>query len=932
MQRALLASKLHIPRPWRELVHRPRLMERLDAGLQGKLTLVSAPAGYGKTTLVADWVGHARLPTAWLSLDAADNDLARFLTYLIAALQRIDESIGIDVLAALREDQAPHAETLLTRLVIDIATAADGNRRAIVLILDDSHLVSAEPVYQALDFLLEHLPAAMHVLIAGRRDPPLPISRLRVQGEITEIRTPQLRFTGEEAAALLNDLMDLGISAADIVALEARTEGWIASLQLAALSLRDRTDKHEFVAAFSGSHRYIIDYLMDEVLSRQPAHVQSFLHRTSILGRLCAGLCDAVCIDLPSRTGESVAPELRSSQKILRQLEKDNLFLIPLDDERDWYRYHHLFASFLEQRLRASEPHRIPELHRRASEWYEGEGLVDDAIRHALMANDLDRATRLVDQIAASLVVRRENNKLKHLVEQLPRDPCQDYPMLCLWHAWALLFLGQLNRVEPLLQIAEANKGKAPQFPIHAYAMTVRAYVSNHIGDLRGAIDLCEQALADMPVAPSDHLTPIYRGAAVIWLGVNHRYLGNLDRARQLFTEAAPLNLQAGSISAALAAMEQLGDLAMIDGRLHESKAIYRRGLRMAQGWTDREMQGRGMLLAATGLYLGLGTVLYQQNDLTNAAPHIERAVELNELGEDWSRFHSIRMLAYLRRAEGDDQAAYDLAGKACAIRDAATVRQFNLSAQPSLEQLRILLGRSRPKMAYLLTDVARRIEALGLWPDDAALADRVDFAAPSGYVREPEHSDLARALIALGQPEEALQLLERLLEAAQSMGRQGDAIRYLALRALAYDAKGSTGPALASLRQALTLAEPEGYVRLFADEGQPMAALLARALAHGIAPEYINELLAVFPDGVRQAAERVAATLPPRQPLAEPLSERELEVLRPMARGLKYREVAEQLYVSLNTIRHHTKNIYGKLNVNTRAQAVDIAERLNLL
>ena len=596
MSDQLLTTKLHIPRPRRDRVHRPRLMERLDAGSQGKLTLVSAPAGYGKTTLVADWIGFSQARTAWLSLDEADNDPARFLTYVIAALQRIDESIGVDVQGALAESQVLPGEALLTRLVNDIAAAGDPSGRSgqdsggreFVLVLDDYHLITAQPVHGVLNFLLDHLPDIMHLLIAGRSDPPLPISRLRVQGEITEIRTPELRFSETEAATFLNDLMGLGLSYGDVAALEARTEGWIASLQLAALSLRGRRDKREFVAAFSGSHRYVIDYLIDEVLSRQPAAVQAFLLQTSILDRFCAPLCDAVCFGFAETHGSY------TSWQTIRQLEDDNLFLVSLDDDRRWFRYHHLFGDFLQQRLRQREPEQIPDLHRRASQWFEDERLLDEAIQHALLAKDTERATRLVEQIAALLVVRRESNKLLRLVKQLPPAQCQDYPMLCIWHAWALLFAGHLDDVEPALQIAESLQGKAPQIPMTAYATTIRAYLANQRGNLQEAVDLTQQAMEQLSEAPPDRTTLIFQGAAVIWLGVNHRLLGELDRASQLFAEAAILNQRAGNYYSALAAFEQAADLAQIRGQLHRAAEFYRRGLRMADGFYRRKGRPRG--------------------------------------------------------------------------------------------------------------------------------------------------------------------------------------------------------------------------------------------------------------------------------------------------------------------------------------------------
>jgi LuxR family maltose regulon positive regulatory protein len=912
----LFATKLHIPRSRRDLVPRPRLMDRLDNSLRGKLTIVSAPAGYGKTTALTSWIDHSQIQTAWLSIDEADNELDRFLFYIIAALQRVFEGIGIDVQAALSESQTAPIETLLTRLVneVDAVMGEEGGRSQFVLVLDDYHLITTQPVHDALNFLLAHLPSAVHLVVAGRSDPPMPISRLRVQGEVFEIRTPDLRFTKNEVAAFLNDLMGLNLMSGDIAALETRTEGWIASLQLAALSMQGRGDIETFVAEFSGSHRYVIDYLIDEVMSRQPEDLQAFLTQTSIFDRFSAPLCDA-------------ALEITTSRQILGKLEGANLFLIPLDDERHWYRYHHLFANFLGQRLLEADPEHIPELHRRASQWYEAQGLVDEAIQHALAAGDLERATCLVDQIAADLIVRREPYQLLKLVDSLPSDLIQDYPMLCIWYAWALLFHGQLEAVEPVLQIAEANQGELPEAPIPGYATTVRAYLANQMGELREALTFSDEALRQMSDATPDRITLIFRGAAIIWLGVNHRHLGNLDKANRYFEEAFTINNEARNYYGALASLEQSADLAIIRGQLHAAEGIYRRGLQMAQTMSNQQGRGRGTLLAKSGLHQGLGIVLYQWNNLAGSAPQIQRAVELDELGEAWGRLHSYRMLAYLKQAEGDYDEAYNLLGKASTIEENLDVRQINIATEPNWEQLRILLSRVRPEWAYLLKDIANRIEMLITRPDD-----EVDFSSPEGYLRESEYSDLSRALIALDRAEEALPLLERLLEAAQSMGRCGDEIRYLILRAMAFQALEDKDSALNSLSQALTLAKPEGYVRIFVDEGEPMATLLALAVSQEIEPDYASELLSAFPEQVQQAVKFDVDLTTISQPLVEPLSEREIEVLRLMAVGFKYNEIAGKLVISVNTVRHHTRNIYGKLEVNNRAQAVARAQDLDLL
>jgi LuxR family maltose regulon positive regulatory protein len=800
---------------------------------------------------------------------------------------------------------------MLTRLINEIEAIPD----KLIIVLDDYHLIDTKSVHDTLNFLVEHLPPIAHLVIVGRIDPPLPISRLRVRGELSEIRTNELRFTELEIAAFLNDLMGFNLNNDDIATLGARTEGWVASLQLAALSMQGRKDRQEFISAFSGSHRYIIDYLVDEVLASQPEDVRAFLRRTSILDRFCTPLCDAVVY------GEDVG-----NTKIVDYLDRSNLFLISLDDHREWYRYHHLFADFLGQRLQEAEPERIPELHRRASGWYESQGLVDEAIQHALAAKDMEAAIRLVDGIAVDLVVRRESNKLLKLVEQLPAGRCQDYPMLCVWHAWALLFMGQLDMVEPILEIVETNREMALGVPVSGYLSTIRAYLANQRGNLQKAIDLSHRALEEMSDM-SDQITLIFQGAVVIWLGVNHRLLGDLDTANQFLQEAIILNQKAGNIYGALAAFEQSAELAIIRGQLRRAMDLYRNGLKVAKYWMDKGGNPQGSLVAAVGLDLGIGTVLYQINDLAAATSHLQRGVDLFELGELWGRMHSYRMMAFLKQAKGEFEASSELFGKAFAIKDTLSVRQSNTSDLPSLNQLGILLSRTHPENTYLFRDVVRSVENLGLHS-----YDNVDFSSPLGYPREIDYADLARVLITQDRAGEALPLLERLLEAARLMGRHGDELRYLVLIALSHHSLGNMPSALDTLSQALTLAEPQGYVRIFVDEGTPMAELLGFAISQDISSDYAKELLTAFPEDVRRAVNFEVELNPVVQTLVEPLSDREINVLRLMAAGHKYKEVAEQLVISLNTVRHHIRNIYSKLNVNNRAQALARAKELELL
>ena len=905
MKTDLLASKFYFPPHRPDFVQRPRLLECLDTGLGGKLTLVSAPPGFGKTTLVSEWIRDSGRPAAWLSLDKNDNDPARFLIYLIAALQHIDPEIGVDVQAVLEESPSPPYEILLTSLIREMERLPDKS----IIALDDYHLIDSKQVHEVINFLVEYLPPTVHLVITGRADPPLPISKLRVRGEVNEVRTSQLRFTTKESATFLNDLMGFDLSPDGVAALEARTEGWVASLKLAALSMQGRDNRSEFVTEFSGSHRYVIDYLVDEVLARQPEAVQTFLLRTSILERFCAPLCEYVIGG-------------KADMDIIAYLDRSNLFLIPLDDRREWYRYHHLFGDFLSQRLRESEPDRIAELHRRASQWFEDEGWVDEAIQHALAVGDMEGATRMVDGIAAHLVVRAESNKLLKFVEQLPSDLCQGYPMLCIWHAWALLFMGQLEKVEQVLTAAESDLKKVSVVLNAGYVKTVRAYLATRQGNLHQSIDLCEQALEEMEKASPDQFTLIFQGSAVIWLGLNHRLLGNLDKARQLFKEAAEMNQKAGNFFAALASFEQLAGLAVIRGQLRQAQDFYRTGLELGQKWKDARGKPQGSLIAAAGLQLGLGMVLYQLNDLGGAAVHLQRSADLFELGESWGGMHdAYPMLAYLKQAQEDLETSAELLRKAWTIEETILLRRSYATFHPSRTKLAILLSRVGPGMAHLLTEASWRVEQRG-----AQANDEVDFCSPAGYPREFIYSDLACVLIAQDRAPEALPLLTRLLEAAIAMERHGDEIRYLVMMALAQHALGNTQTALDSLGQALTLAGPEGYVRLFVDEGQPMAELLNLALSKNIALDYAGKLLAAFP---KYVLDEVPIDT---QMLAEPLSEREIEVLRLIAQGYKYQEIAERLVVSINTVRHHTRNVYGKLDVNNRIQAIGRAKELNLL
>ena len=904
MTSTLLTAKLNIPPIQDQLVKRIRLTKLLGEGLRGKLCLLSAPAGFGKTTLLCEWLSKIKTPAAWLSLDEQDNDLIRFLTYCISALQRIEGSIGRDILSALRASHTPSIEQLLTKLMGEINKLNDD----FILVFDDFHFVTDQSIFDALDFLLEHLPQKMHIIISGRVDPPLPLARFRVEGQMTEIRSGNLRFTGEEAGIYLNDLMDLALSPEQIEALEVRTEGWIASIKLAALSLRGRRDKHDFVEDFSGSNRYIMDYLMDEVLSRQSEEVQTFLCQTSIFGRFCASLCDDVL-------------EISNSRQIIKQLEQSNLFLIPLDEVRCWYRYHYLFTDFLKQRLYERNPNKLPALHRQACQWYETHGQVDEAVEHALSSGDLERVAGLVEKAAASLTIRKELNKLLRWINILPDGLRQNHPLLCVYHAWALLLTEQLEAVEPTLMIAETSQHIVPQIPISAYVTTIRAFQATHTWDRTKAIPLVKKALKQLSSAPSDQSTLIHQGAATLNLADNYRISGDLTKARQLYTEAIALNQKADNIYAMLGAFWSLGDIAKTQGQLRRAVDIYKRGLQAAATWLAQNEQVGAPLLVTDDLHLRLGAVLYQLNDLTGSATHIQRAIELFELEETWDRLLGYKMMACLHQATGEYKAALDMLEKSSEIFEGLNFHKLYPYQDPILIDLHIILSREVPGMEYLLQEVEDWIITCLLKPDDVFKC-----------AHEFEYRHLSRGLVALGRADEALSLLKRLIDASKEGERKGDTIEYLTVQAMAHFSLGDTASALTALSQALTMAEPEGYIRVFADEGQPMMSLLKEAKARGVSPGYVDQLLAAFPLGTKGSRTSSHTATTSSSQLVEPLSGREVEVLRLLAAGLKYDEIGDQLFISLNTVRTHIKNIYSKFNVRSRTEALIYARGLHFV
>jgi LuxR family maltose regulon positive regulatory protein len=893
MHADLLTVKLYVPPPRPTLVLRPRLTAALSKALAHSLTLVSAPAGYGKTTLVSAWLRETDVPSAWLSLDESDNDPARFLQYFTATLQPIVPAIQADRPAMLQAMEPVPFDAQMGSLINEIAAHA----APFVLVLDDFHLVHAQPVLDMLTFLLEHMPPPMHVVLVTRTDPPLPLARLRACAQLVDIRADQLRFTPDEIAVFLNQMIGLSLSAGDIAALEARTEGWVAGLQLAALSMQGCPDIHSFLAAFTGSHAYIMDYLTAEVLDCQPEGVRSFLLQTSILGRMCGPLCEAVVE--ADRTGPL------DGQATLEALEQKNLFVIPLDGERRWYRYHHLFADVLARRLEHMYPQHLTGLHRRASQWYEQNGLVLDAIRHALLAGDQDRAVQLVEGNGCILLMAGEVTTLLQWVEAV-ESYAQTHPWLSVLKAWALALTGHLEPVEPLLEAAErliAPLEPTPPVKIMLGAMaTARAYRVNIQGNTRPAVDFARQALDCLP--DDDPLSRSLRSVATSILGDASWMNGDLAGAEHAYREAARIGQAAGTVHMAIIANSHLAEVLMEQGWLYQAARTYSETLPMA----TRPDGQRSPL--ADRIYAGLSMVSYEQNDLEASMQCARQCLDLcRQWGSYDFRAISTVMMARLEHSQGyldKAQAAMRAAEQLVSQRPLSP--RWTVWVKSVLARLWLAQGN--------VEQPAHFVQQGGLTPDDEI-----------PYLRELEYLTLLRLLLAQGDLDAALALSGRLLQKAEAAHRMGRVIEVLVLQALAFQAKRDMPRALAILDKAVSLAQPEGYVRTFLDEGEPMARLLYQAQTRHGGTGYASGLLAAL-----AAQDRASAPAQlPAQLLIEPLSARELEVLKLIEAGHSNQEIAARLVISMPTVKRHISNIYAKLGAKSRTQAVSLGRELRL-
>ncbi|TCJ20020.1 helix-turn-helix transcriptional regulator [Rubrobacter taiwanensis] len=887
MDSQILRAKLYVPRDRPDAVSRPRLYRLLDAGMQRELTVVSAPAGFGKTTLLAEWSRRSELPVAWVSLDERDAHPVRFISYLIAALGTIREGFGENTRTFLGSLHSQgELEPVLTAMSNEILEFP----RDFALVLDDYHAADSDAVRGVLTFLLNHWPAPMHLVVAGRTVPSLPLSRLRARGQLAELGAPELRFTLEEAAEFLSRTMGLELADESVAALERETEGWVAGLQLAAHALRGREGGSRSAAAPEGSTRHVFDYLAEEVLSCQPEDVREFLLETSILEPLSAPLCEAL-------TGRTDAWE------VLEKLDRANLFLVPLDGERRYYRYHHLFAAFLRDRLRRTRPHEIPELHRRAGRWYEDDGCPAGAVEHLLAAGDFERAAALIEEETYAQRRYVEASLLLRWLRKLPNELVQLRPQLCLLYAWALVHsAGDLEEAERRLAEAESalNLDGSPPEDLSAEERTllgetyiIRARMAAMREDAPLTIELSSRALE---LLPEDELH--LRGDVALDLGHAYCSAGDLAAADAAFARATAAGREAEDLRTALFALRYRAALEISRGRLRKAEELLLEGQRLAESQPGETPSVAGII------HTGMGWLLYERGELDEAQRLLETGIAHGRRsGEAKILVYGYVNLARVLMVRGDAAGAHHL------IREA---------------------GRLTPRWPLIWAWQARFHLAQG----DVEPAARWmrEYEATEDYLSYPRHFEritMARVTLAEGRSGEALDLIDRLLEGARSEGRSEHEIELLALRARALDGQGDRSEALISLKRALSLAEPAGFVSLFVEEGPPVAALLA-ALAR---EPQTGDSGAAHADYAGRLLEHFARkTSRGRTPGLAPLSEREAEILALVAAGRSNAEIARQLYLSVGTVKAHIHRIFGKLLVRNRSQAVARARELRLL
>jgi LuxR family transcriptional regulator, maltose regulon positive regulatory protein len=892
MQSSLLTTKLYFPPARPALVPRSRLVERLEKGLSGPLTLISAPAGYGKTTLMSEWRAGAgsRMPVAWVSLDITDNDLTRFLLYLTASLDTVQPGIAQEIQPLLQISEKPNTEAILTLLV----NALNGFPQHFAVVLDDFHVIETPAIYEAMTFLLEHLPSHMHLVLLTRADPTLPLARLRTRGQLTEIRADHLSFSEDEAAEFLNRIMGLGLTGEQVDALDKRTEGWVAGLQLAALSLQGREDVQGFISAFTGSNHYIVDYLAEEVIGRQPESLREFLLKTSILERLTGPLCDAVW-------------GAANGREILEKLEHDNLFIIPLDGNRQWYRYHNLFIDLLRSRLLHFQPEIVPGLHTKASEWFEKKGYLDEAIHHALESKDFERAARLFCQDQLQVIYSRSIAQLDLWLKDFPDTFILSDPRLCIAKAHILWSTGRRAEIEPFIISAQKTLSeriaasqwseKDPDIRImQGETYTFQSLFGLQKGEYDSAAQLSQKALEILPETTRHRvftLGSLYR---------IYKTVGDIELARKFSSQAVAAARQLNYPSMHSTAVYSLAEMLRVQGKLNQSIQVLQESLDYIKS------QGQERLFYNGYVHIALAETFYELNALDEMESELEIGLGLCRQG-GMSVLVTTGLLdqALLSHARGNVPVALKLlAGieQKCKDMDPVTYRDTCIGL--------------RLRWQAELGNLTGLVENVNLI--DLNVENKI------GTRRFPELFQAALFLSDLGRNEEALLVLGKMDTNLREAGYTGWLISVLALQSVVWKKINKESRALDSLRQALVLAEPEGYVRTFLDHGDLMRELLHSLQKRGTTPKYVSHLLAVFvgqPPGKKVATSGRAANI---------LSSREIELLNLVASGCSNKEVAGQLFISLATVKRHTVNIFNKLDVKNRTEAVARARELGLL